>query len=170
MQGSQERLRRGGTENLPAIAGFAAALDALGDVSVEAARVGALRDALEAGLRQALPDVHIFSARAPRLPGVCYARFGTLSADVVLNRLERLGVAASSGAACSSGGSEPSHVLTAMGVARDEALAAVRLSLGAGTSAQDIEYLLGGLPALLEPLLENTLATSERTSIATAIG
>ncbi|WP_454720212.1 MULTISPECIES: cysteine desulfurase family protein [Cupriavidus] len=155
--GSQERHRRGGTENLPAIAGFAAALVRLGEgehgVAREAARLAALRDMLEQGLRRALPAVHVFSAQAPRLPGTCYLRFGRLPAEVVLQRLEQLGVAASSGAACSSGGSEPSHVLAAMGVPRDEALAAVRLSLGETTTAQNIGYVVAALPPLLAPLL-----------------
>ncbi|MBV1731417.1 MAG: cysteine desulfurase NifS, partial [Hydrogenophaga sp.] len=70
-----------------------------------------------------------------------------------LQRLSRLNVAASSGAACSSGGSEPSHVLTAMGVPRDEALCAIRFSLGDETRAEDIALLLNSLPALIEPLL-----------------
>lgn len=71
----------------------------------------------------------------------------------MLQRLGRLGVAASSGAACSSGGSEPSHVLRAMGIPADEALGAVRLSLGRTTTAADIDFLLGALPPLLAPLL-----------------
>jgi cysteine desulfurase len=82
-------------------------------------------------------------------------RFGVLPAEVVLHRLEQMGVCASSGSACASGGSEPSHVLTAMGVPRDEALAAVRLSLGEATTAHDIDYLLAALPPLLAPLLES---------------
>lgn len=158
IQGNQERRRRGGTENLPAIAGFAAALERLGDVTAESARVGQLRDALEHGLQHALPGVHVFSAQAPRIAGTSYLRFGRLPADVVLQRVEQLGVCASSGAACSSGGSEPSHVLTAMGVPRDEALGAVRLSLGETTTARDIEYLLAALPPLLVPLVENYAA------------
>lgn len=150
--GSQERGRRGGTENLPGIAGLAVALARLGDLEAEGRRLAALRDALERGLRQALPDTHVFGAGAARLPGTSYLRFGRLPAEVVLQRLERLGIAASSGAACSSGGSEPSHVLTAMGVPPDEALAAVRLSLGETTTPHDIEHLLQGLPPLLAPL------------------
>jgi cysteine desulfurase len=157
VQGSQERHRRGGTENLPAIAGFAAALERIGDVAREAARVAALRDVLEHGLRRALPAVHVYSAQTPRLPGTSYLRFGQLPAELILQRLERLGVAASSGSACSSGGSEPSHVLTAMGVPRDAALAAVRLSLGETTTMQDIEYVLAHLPPLLQPLLEEAV-------------
>lgn len=158
--GSQERGRRGGTENLAGIVGLAAALALLGDVALEAARVAKLRDALENGLTRALPDTHVWSQNVARLPGTSYLRFGQLSADVVLQRLERLGVAASSGAACSSGGSEPSHVLTAMGVPVLEALAAVRLSLGRTNSAEDVVYLLNALPALLAPLLREEMLTA----------
>jgi cysteine desulfurase len=161
--GSQERHRRGGTENLPAIAGFAAALEQLGDVAAQAkqaARIAALRDALEAGLQRALPAVHVFCARSPRVAGTSYLRIGALPADVVLQRLEQLGVAASSGAACSSGGSEPSHVLTAMGVPSDEALGAVRLSLGETTTARDIDYVLAALPLLLAPLVGHDAAAA----------
>lgn len=158
--GSQERGRRGGTENLAAIVGLAAALERLGDVAFEAARQAALRDALEAGLIQALPDTHIWCRNVPRLPGTSYLRFGTLSVDVVLQRLDRLGVAASSGAACSSAGSEPSHVLSAMGVPADEALAAVRLSLGRTSTVDDVQYLLNNLPPLLAPLLQPELMTT----------
>lgn len=154
--GSQERGRRGGTENLAGIVGMAAALDLLGDVSLEAARLATLRDALESGLRQALPDTHVWCQDLPRLPGTSYLRFGQLSVDVVLQRLDRLGVAASSGAACSSGGSEPSHVLTAMGVPADEALAAVRFSMGRSTTLEDVTTLLNTLPPLLEPLFTPT--------------
>jgi cysteine desulfurase len=158
--GSQERGRRGGTENLAGIVGLAAALELLGDVSMEAARVAQLRDALEIGLTRALPQTHIWSRAVPRLPGTSYLRFGQLSVDVVLQRLERLGVAASSGAACSSGGSEPSHVLTAMGVPVDEALAAVRLSLGRTSTLDDVTYLLNALPPLLAPLLHEEVLTA----------
>ncbi len=159
--GSQERARRGGTENLPGIVGLAAALALLGDIALESARVAQLRDLLESELTRALPGTHIWSQGVARLPGTSYLRFGQLSADVVLQRLERLGVAASSGAACSSGGSAPSHVLTAMGVPPTQALAAVRLSLGRTTTAQDIASLLKELPPLLAPLLRNEALTVE---------
>jgi cysteine desulfurase len=158
--GSQERGRRGGTENLPGIAGMAAALALLGDLNLESNRLATLRDALERGLQQALPDTHVWCQNLPRLPGTSYLRFGQLSVDVVLQRLDRLGVAASSGAACSSGGSEPSHVLTAMGVPADEALAAVRFSLGASITVADITTLLNTLVPLLAPLLHEELSTA----------
>jgi len=159
-QGSQERARRGGTENLPGIVGLATALELLGDVSAQAERVARLRDALESGLRLALPDTHIWSHTAARLPGTSYLRFGQLSADVVLQRLDRLDVAASSGAACSSGGSQASHVLTAMAVPEEEALAAVRFSLGASSTQEDISSLLKTLPPMLAPLLQEELTTA----------
>ena len=152
--GSQERGRRGGTENLVGIVGMAAALDLLGDVATQAIRLATLRDVLETGLKQALPETHVWCQTVPRLPGTSYLRFGQLSVDVVLQRLDRLGVAASSGAACSSGGSEPSHVLTAMGVPAEEALAAVRFSLGATSTLADVNHLLQALPPLLAPLLQ----------------
>jgi cysteine desulfurase len=158
--GSQERGRRGGTENLPGIVGMATALDLLGDVSAEAERLTTLRDVLESGLTRALPETHVWCQDVPRLPGTSYLRFGQLSVDVVLQRLDRLGVAASSGAACSSGGSEPSHVLTAMGVPADEALGAVRFSLGASTTLDDVTRLLHTLPPLLQPLLQQDVLTA----------
>lgn len=149
--GAQERGRRGGTENLPAIVGLATALAALGtrdDLDAEAARQAALRDRLETALVAGLPGVHRWSAEVPRLPGVSLLRVGRWSADVLLQRLERLGFAASSGAACSSSGSAPSHVLTAMGVPEDEALGAVRLSLGRTTTDAEVEALIAALPTL----------------------
>lgn len=157
MPGSQERGRRGGTENLAGIVGLAAALDLLGDLEAESRRIAGLRDMLESGLIQALPDTHIWGRTVPRLPGTSYLRFGQLSVDVVLQRLDRLGVAASSGAACSSAGIAASHVLTAMGVPADEALAAVRFSLGATSTRADVTYLLNALPPLLEPLLREEM-------------
>jgi cysteine desulfurase len=158
--GSQERGRRGGTENLAGIVGMATALELLGDVTVEAARQTQLRDLLESGLTRALPETHIWCQHLPRLPGTSYLRFGQLSVDVVLQRLDRLGVAASSGAACSSGGSEPSHVLTAMGVNADDALAAVRFSMGRTTTLDDVSSLLNTLPPLLGPILQQELTTA----------
>jgi len=146
--GSQERGRRGGTENLPAIVGLATALDALGDLAAEAERQATLRDRLEAALRAELPDVHIWSRAVPRLPGVSFLRVGRWEADVLLGRLERLGFAASSGAACSSSGSEPSHVLRAMGVPDDEAQGAIRLSLGRTSTDADVDALIAALPTL----------------------
>lgn len=152
--GSQERGRRGGTENLPAIAGFAVAAERLSSGepgAARAARTAVRRDRLQQGLVRALPGTVVYGGGVPRLPNTLCLRFGPLSADCVLNRLDRLGVMASSGAACASAGSEPSHVLTAMGVPRDEALGAVRLSLGDATSDEDIDAVLHLLATDLAP-------------------
>jgi cysteine desulfurase len=149
-QGSQERARRGGTENLPAIVGMGLAAEAH-TLSPEAwlhqsATEARLRDQLEQGLRQALPGIVIFGEMAPRLPNTSYLRFGLLHADLVLQRLERLGVMASSGSACSSGGQEPSPVLLSMGISREEALCAIRLSLSAHTTPAQIQAVVDRLP------------------------
>lgn len=158
--GSQERGRRGGTENLPAIAGFAAAAERLmaGEPAPQrAARIARLRDRLQQGLVRSLPGTVVYGAGAPRLPNTLCLRFGPLSADRVLNRLDRLGVMASSGAACASAGSEPSHVLTTMGVPRDEALGAVRLSLGDATTDAEVDTVLRALAVELAPLMREEM-------------
>lgn len=157
--GSQERGRRGGTENLPAIAGFAAAADALAQdegIAARAARMAGLRDRFERGLQERLPGTVIWGRDCERLPNTSYLRFGRLNADLVLDRLERRGVIASTGSACSSGGTEPSHVLAAMGVPRDEALCAIRFSLAHTTTATEIDVALDVVSAELAPLLHAT--------------
>lgn len=149
LSGQQERARRGGTENMPGIAGFAvAAREARATMQHDAWRLGALRDTLEAALREALPGLILFGADAPRLPNTTMLAIAGQSADRVLDRLERQGILASSGAACSSGGTDPSHVLRAMGVPATEALGAVRLSLGRGTEAEHIARVVHELCAL----------------------
>jgi cysteine desulfurase len=156
-QGSQERGRRGGTENLPGILGFGAAAERLTMAPDEwlahAAAQARLRDQLEQGLVQALPGTVIFGEMAARLPNTSYLRFGQVHADMVLSRLERMGVMASSGSACSAGGNEPSPVLLAMGVSREDALCAIRLSLSPQTTASQIQTVLERLPLELAPLM-----------------
>lgn len=149
--GTQERGRRGGTENLPGIVGFAAAVERLtgGEpLPARAARIARLRDGLEQGLRAQLA-IEVYGGTQPRLPNTSCLRIGALHADEVLNRLERIGVIASAGAACMAGGDEPSHVLLAMGVAREQAAGAVRFSLGDDTTEDEIRYVVERLPAAL---------------------
>lgn len=149
LPGQQERGRRGGTENMPGIAGFAvAARHARDTMKAEALRVGALRNALEAALRETVPGLTVFGAGAPRLPNTLFMRIAGQSADRVLACLERAGICAASGAACSSGGSEPSHVLRAMGVPADIARDAVRLSLGRGNDGEQIARTVHALRSL----------------------
>ena len=140
--GGQERRRRAGTENVPAIAGFgAAARVALESPGPDAAQA-ALRDALEARLAVLAPEVRIFGARVPRLANTsCFALPG-LAAETQVMALDLAGVAVGAGAACSSGKVEPSHVLRAMGADRETAASAIRVSLGWASGNHDIDHFL----------------------------
>lgn len=162
LAGRQERGRRGGTENLPGIAGFgAAAARAARTLEADLDRMAALRDRLECGVRAALPATTIYAAVAPRLPNTSLMRFGDLPAEQVLHLLERGGVVASSGAACSAGGNRPSHVLLALGETPEHALGGVRFSLGRDTTVGDIDTALGVLRRALTPLLRDGCAVAD---------
>jgi cysteine desulfurase len=122
-----------------------------------------LRDQLEQGLLADLPGTHVFTGNLPtaqRLPNTSYLRFGHVHADAVLGKLDRLGIMASSGSACSSGGNEPSPVLLAMGVSREEALCAIRLTLSDTTTAAEIQAVLNLLPPELAPLMQAAQASA----------
>lgn len=138
--GGQERGLRAGTENVASIAGFgAAARAALGETPFEAARLLALRDRLTERVRETVPEAVVFGVAAPRLPNtLCFAVPGVDAATLMIG-LDLAGVAVSSGAACSSGKVTPSHVLAAMGVAPGLARGAIRLSLGWGSTENDVE-------------------------------
>jgi len=145
--GTQENRRRGGSENLPAIAGFAAAATAA--AAEDGSRLAALRDGLEQAVRRIAPDAVIFGEAASRLPNTsCFSAPG-LSAETALISLDLDGVAVSSGAACTSGKVGRSAVLSAMGVAPSLAEGAIRVSLGWSSSVRDIERFVSALGALL---------------------
>lgn len=138
--GGQERGLRAGTENVPGIAAFgAAAAAARRAQGAEAPRMQALRDRLEAGLREIAPAVVIFAASAARLPNTSLFALEGLKAETAVIGFDLAGVAVSSGAACSSGKVQPSHVLEAMGVSPGLLRGAVRASLGPATTESDIE-------------------------------
>jgi len=149
--GGQERRQRSGTENVPAIAGLAAALEvAVAEQDEFAARAKALRDKLEAGLFALAPDAVIFAEDADRLPNTtCFAMPGK-SAGFLLIAFDLEGVAVSSGSACSSGKVERSHVLAAMGVPPDLSRGAIRVSAGWTTTEADIERFLAVLSKICE--------------------
>jgi len=162
LSGRQERQRRGGTENLPGILGFAAAAERAGlSLAQDLAHMRSLQARLEAGLRAALPAMHLYGAQAERLPNTSCLRFGTLDAEQVLGKLERAGVVASSGAACSAGGTQPSHVLLAMGEEPLHAKASVRLSLGRETSVDDIDRAIAAAVQTIGPLLGSPVQSAE---------
>ncbi|MBL8590998.1 MAG: cysteine desulfurase [Methylobacteriaceae bacterium] len=159
--GGQERGARAGTENVAAIAGFgAAAAAAQAELATEPARLGALRDAIEAQIMAIAPDATIFSSAAPRLCNTsCFAVPG-LGAQTLLMALDLAGVAVSSGAACSSGKVEPSALLTAMGASRDLAAGALRVSLGWSTQAQEVESFC----AIFAEIVARLLARRSRSA------
>jgi cysteine desulfurase len=149
--GEQERGRRAGTENLPGVAGLGAALAAAtAGRSEEAARIGALRDRLEAGLLAAVPRARVNGAGAPRLPGTASMVFEGCDAETLLVALDLEGLCASAGSACHSGSTRPSGVLLAMGLSDAEARATVRFSLGWTTTAAEIDAALRIVPPLVE--------------------
>jgi len=141
--GGQERNMRAGTENVAAIAGFGAAAAAARDgLATERARMAALRDRLEARLKAASPEVVIFGAAAERLPNTTLFAVPGMKAETAVIAFDLEGIAVSSGAACSSGKVQPSHVLSAMGVPPPLARAAVRVSLGPSTTESEIERFI----------------------------
>ena len=140
--GGQERNRRGGTENVPGIAGFGAAVAAaMSGRSAEAAHMETLRALLEGGLKTSA-DVTIFADHVERLPNTTLFSAPGLRAETAVIAFDLEGVAVSSGSACSSGKVTRSHVLTAMGVPAPLAEGAVRLSLGWSTTEPDIQKVL----------------------------
>lgn len=141
--GHQERGRRGGTENVPAIVGMGLACElAASELEAKAAATAALRDRLESGLLARIPSTRINGGTAPRVANTSSVRFGELAAEAILDKLDRAGICASSGAACTAGGSEPSHVLVAMGLSETEALATIRFSLSRYTTADEIDQVI----------------------------
>jgi cysteine desulfurase len=152
--GHQERGRRGSTENVPAIAalGVAAALAAAGMDSHET-HVAGLRDRLEQGLLAHLPGASITGASARRLAGTSSLNLGGIEAEIVLDKLDKAGICASAGAACSATGTEPSHVLLAMGLTPEAALSTIRFSLSRYTTAGEIDQVIHLLPAIVHDAL-----------------
>ncbi len=134
--GGQERRRRAGTENVPAAAGFAAALAAWS--TAERTRLAALRDRFEAELLAAVPQALVIARHVPRLPNTSMVALPAVPAELLVIRLDLEGVAVSAGSACSSGKVARSHVLAAMGLPEEVAGSAVRISLGPTTRAEDV--------------------------------
>jgi cysteine desulfurase len=145
--GGQERGRRGGTENMPGIAGFGAAADIAASLR-DHVRVRGLRDRLEREALARVPEARIFGAGAPRIGNTtCIAIPGRIASTQVM-ALDLEGIAVSAGAACSSGKVKASHVLEAMGVGPDWADHAIRVSLGWATSEADIDRFLEAWSAM----------------------
>ena len=150
--GGQERGKRPGTENLPAIMGMAAALKEECSLMEEnAARVAAMRDRLLQGLFQ-IPYSILNGPRDNRLPGNVNFCFEGVSGESLLLLLDSKGICASSGSACASGALDPSHVLLALGLAPEIAQGSLRISLDISNTEEEIDYLLEVIPQVVEQL------------------
>jgi cysteine desulfurase len=151
--GHHQRGFRPGTENVPGIVGLGKAAEmARLRLSEDAARVGALRDSLEQGLLARIPDCRVNGAGAPRTPNTTNLTFAGIEGEALVIALDLKGLACSTGAACSSGAVEPSHVLTAIGLPATEARASLRFSLGRHTSAEEVDAALEIIPAAVAQL------------------
>ena len=148
--GSQDRGRRPGTENVAAAVGLAKAAElAVEEREAECRRLRELRDALEEGLVQRIPDAVVNGRGAPRAPHILNISVPGTDSESLLMALDLAGVAASSGSACQSGSVTPSHVLAAMGVQPDLAIGAVRMSLGSLTTPECVARVVELFPALI---------------------
>jgi cysteine desulfurase len=151
--GGQERQLRSGTHNVAGIVGLGAAVtEARAERSAATARVQALRDDLATRLQQAIPDAVVTAAAAPRAPGHLHLRLPGVESEALLILLDEAGVCASAGSACASGAMEPSPVLLAMGVAKEDALSSLRLTLGPSTTTADVELAAVAVPEAVSRL------------------
>ena len=144
--GGQEREIRSGTLNAPSIVALAAAVE---KSNYDAARVSALRDRFESGLRASVPDAYINGVDAPRLPGITNVTFPGTQSDSLLLLMDSEKVSCSTGAACSAGVHRPSHVLLAMGHTEVTAQSSLRFSCGATSTESDIDFALSVLPTVI---------------------
>ena len=160
--GGHERGLRSGTENVPAIVGFGVAAElAAQRVAEVPERLRCLREQLEQGLLAL--GASIFAVDAARLPNTSYFAFRDIDGETLVGKLDRAGFAVASGAACSSANPEPSHVLQAMGVAPEISRGAVRVSLGAGNTSEQVEQFIHTLQATVGNLQG---LTAMRASVA----
>ncbi len=154
--GRHERSRRAGTENLPGIVGLgkAAEIALQGFTDGSVMRLASLRDRLEHTILDTLDQVTLNGAGAPRVPNTSNIVFECLEGEAMVISLDLKGVSVSTGAACSSGAIEPSHVLTAMRLSPDRARASLRFSLGKQNTADDIDFVLQLVPEVVTRLRE----------------
>ena len=151
--GHHERDRRAGTENVPGIVGFGKAAElALADLQEESARLRWLRDRLETGILRYVPFARVNGDTERRLPGTTNIRFDLIDGEACVIAMDLAGVCCSTGSACSSGSLEPSHVLTAIGLTREQARSSIRFSLGRYNTEEEIDDVLGVLPSVVQRL------------------
>jgi cysteine desulfurase len=155
--GSQEKNLRAGTENVPAIVGFGKAAElAMAGLQATASHVRVLRDALEKGLKE-FSAVSVFAENAERLPNTVQFGVDGFDGETLLMQLDRKAIAVSSGSACTSGKTEPSHVLKAMRVPDALANSAIRVSFGKNNTMSDVDALLAALSYIIEMNQQSTV-------------
>ncbi len=166
--GGQEQGRRAGTENTAYIVAFGcAAQRAQESLTRDVPRIRVLRDRLEAGILSSISGVTRNGAKEPRLANTSNLSFADCEAEAVLLLLDRAGICASSGSACTTGSLAPSHVLTAMGRTPTQALGAVRFSLCQYSTDAEVDYLLAKLPDLIKTL-RGSIPTAQRPAVQSA--
>jgi cysteine desulfurase len=163
--GHAERDRRAGTENVPGIVGLGKAAELARKLLPEdSARISGLRDRLESAIVERIPNVLINGDRTRRVPNTSNLSFPGAGGEALLIALDLQGIACSTGAACSSGSTEPSHVLLAAGLSHDDARSSLRFSLGRPTTAGEIDCAIDVIPAVVERI--RALSPRERESAA----
>ncbi len=152
--GHQERSRRAGTENLPAIVGLGVAAERARAQLARGVpeRIAALGSRLANGLESLVPGARLNGSRTQRVGGIVNLCFPGVDGEAVLHELDRRGITVSTGSACSAATPGPSHVLVAMGLAPEAAHASVRFSLGEGIEAQDVDTILAAVPPVIASL------------------
>ncbi|HLB73209.1 MAG TPA: aminotransferase class V-fold PLP-dependent enzyme, partial [Sedimentisphaerales bacterium] len=151
--GHQEAGRRAGTENVPGIVGLGKACElAARNIKVENTRAKALRDRLEKAILESCPDCRINGDPENRLPNTTNISFEFIEGEAILLMLDKYGICASSGSACTSGSLEPSHVLRAMGVPFTAAHGSIRFSLSRYNTEDEIDYTVEKMPQIVTQL------------------
>lgn len=150
--GRHERNRRAGTENIPGIVGMGVAASLARSQAESMAAIAQLRDRLESGILDAVDGTIVNGDKTNRVANTTNISFDGVEAESLLIALDLEGVAVSTGSACSSGSLEPSHVLRAMGLPHHRARNSLRFSLGSSTTAAEIDFVVGALPALVTKL------------------
>lgn len=151
--GAQERRKRAGTENIPAIVGYGKAAEmAKENMENHIEELTRLRNKLIEGVLERIPHTRLNGHRNNRLPGNANFSFEFIEGEGILLLLDQLGIAASSGSACTSGSLDPSHVLMSIGLTHEWAHGSLRLTVGDFTTDEDIDYILENLPGVIERL------------------
>jgi len=162
--GHQEGGRRAGTENVPGIIGLGKACElAAENIEVENKKVKYLRDKLENAILQSCPDCMLNGDRENRLPNTTNISFEYIEGEAILLMLDKYGICASSGSACTSGSLEPSHVLRAMGVPFTAAHGSIRFSLSRYNTEEEVDYVIEKMPQIVKKLRELSPFVTEKS-------